>query len=103
MSKTEHLSLETGPHPDEWRDGATCDDCQIAHEMRVHELRNEGPLYNLEWLKKSNALGQSAYAFRDEIYEGARESGKDIRHVGESASARAERNEHHGTGGVSDE
>ena len=27
-TNTEHLSLDNGPHPDQWVEGATCDDCQ---------------------------------------------------------------------------
>ena len=99
MSRTEHQSLEAGPHPDEWVDGATCDSCQAyITDVRMSKF-SEGSYWNIEWLKKSNEVGETAEQMRKEIYDGARESGRDIRHVGESASARAERNRHHGTGG----
>ena len=99
MSKTEHLSLESGTHPKTWREGATCDECQDQFEMNRLTKAGESAYWNIEWLKKSNEVGETAEQMRKEIYDGARESGRDIRHVGESASARRERNEHHDTGG----
>ena len=96
---TEHLSLDSGVHPDDWRPGATCDTCIAEHELRMQEKHNVGAYWGIEWLKKSNEVGETAMQMRQEIYDGARESGRDIRHVGESAAGRQERNRHHGTGG----
>ena len=97
---TEHLSLARGSHPDEWWPGATCDECQLLLKINRDENWGEAAYFNIEWLRKSNEVGETAEQMRKDIYDGARESGRDIRHVGESASARAERNRHHGTGGL---
>lgn len=93
MNETEHQSLDGGTHPDEWRTGATCDECKDQYEMNKLTKRNPTPGFNLAWLKNSNAVGQTANEMVKEIYDGARESGSDIRKVGESAKVRKERND----------
>ena len=93
MSKTEHQSLTSGVHPDEWRDGSTCDDCARAAEMQRELNRNATPLYNLAWLKNSNESGETAMQMVKEIEDGARESGRDIRKVGQSAKSRKDLND----------
>lgn len=90
---TEHQSLASGVHPDEWRAGSTCDDCQRAAEMTAEMKRNAGPLYNLAWLRNSNETGVSAMGMVKEMEADARESGRDMRRVGQSQKARAELNE----------
>ena len=40
---TEHLSLDDGPHPDQWVEGATCDDCQQHVAERYLALMNGSP------------------------------------------------------------
>lgn len=97
---TEHVSLESGTHPDEWRDGATCDDCQRLLARRREQLRGEQAYWNINWLQQSNAMGETAIQMRQEMYDEAKRTGKDMRHVGESATARMERNQYHGTGSV---
>jgi hypothetical protein len=53
--------------------------CQDAYCV---ELRNDPPssepLFNLSWLKQSNLAGQTAFEFKQEIYENARREGRDI-------------------------
>jgi hypothetical protein len=44
MHNTEHQSTEIGPHPDEWRDGATCDECRQHTAERYLALMNGSPI-----------------------------------------------------------
>ena len=90
---TEHQSLSSGVHPDEWRAGSTCDDCLRAAEMTREMNRNTTPFMNLAWLKNSNELGQSAIAMQAEIESEAARTGKDIRRVGQSQKARQDLND----------
>jgi len=41
---TEHVSLDNGPHPDQWVEGATCDDCQQYIAERYLELQTSAPV-----------------------------------------------------------
>lgn len=43
MQGTEHQSVDDGPHPDEWRDGATCDDCREYQAQRYLRLFTGSP------------------------------------------------------------
>ena len=90
---TEHQSLASGVHPDEWRAGATCDDCQRAYAMTREMKRGVGPMYNLAWLRSSNEAGVTAMGMVKEMVDDAKESGRDMRRVGESQKARKERND----------
>ncbi len=63
---TQHQSGETGPHPKQWIDGATCDDCKAHHETVMETKWNQGPGYNLAWLRNSNEAGVTAIEMRNE-------------------------------------
>ena len=92
MSKTEHQSTVGGPHPDVWRDGATCEECNDAHIIMVVSKHNRPPMTNLAWLKASNENSQTAMEMVKEIEAGAKESGSDIRHVGGNSKEKSDRN-----------
>lgn len=40
---TQHQSQDSGPHPDKWRKGSTCDDCQQYIAERYLALMNGSP------------------------------------------------------------
>ena len=88
---TEHLSLEDGPHPDEWVAGHTCAAC-AEYLTKIRKAKfNKPPGYNLAWLRNSNEVGQTAREMAREIQDEAKRTGKDIRHVGGSEKRRSER------------
>lgn len=41
-------------------------------------MGSDGPYWNINWLRQSNEAGTTANEMRQEIYEGARESGRDL-------------------------
>ena len=43
-TNTEHVSLDNGPHPDQWVEGATCDDCQQYIAERYLALMSGSPI-----------------------------------------------------------
>lgn len=60
----------------DWRDvGCQHDICVKLRELPAN---TNGPYWNLERFKQMNQLGQTEREVRDEIYESAREDGRDI-------------------------
>ena len=43
MNETEHLSLESGPHPKKWKKGFTCDKCREHQAQRYLALMTGSP------------------------------------------------------------
>ena len=75
---TEHLGL-MATHPEEWRPGATCDECKVTAQKLRAGVYRQGPIIVDRWLKVSNAQGYTENEVKQEIYDAAREDGKDIR------------------------
>ena len=93
MSYTEHQSMVGGPHPEKWRRGSTCGDCETHHQQIKAESAGKPPMTNLAWLKNSNESGDTAMSMVKEFEQDARETGRDMRKVGGSQKERQERNE----------
>jgi hypothetical protein len=74
---TEHLGLMS-THPDEWREGATCDECKVTAQKLRAGVYRQGPIFSDRWLKASNREGVTADKVKQEIYDSAREDGRDI-------------------------
>lgn len=72
----EHLGIIA--HPDEWRPGWTCDDCRMAYEMRMMELRNPAPRANLRRLRHERETGVSSRDVERDTIESARREGRDL-------------------------
>lgn len=75
----EHLGRDD-THPDEWRLGITCDECQQSHAKMMDEKFGEklSVFWNIQRLKNDNAGHYTQRELRNEIYDAARESGEDI-------------------------
>ena len=43
-TETEHLSMDSGPHPEQWREGATCDECRQHSSDLYLRLMNGSPI-----------------------------------------------------------
>ena len=74
---TEHLGWDD-THPDEWRLGRTCSECDAHIAARRVALYNEGPMFNIKRLQADNEGGYTQLGLARDTYDAARETGRDI-------------------------
>jgi len=72
----EHLGVIV--HPDEWRPGATCDDCRAAYRARLDALRGHVPNANIKRLQVERESGTSSRDIEREIVETAKAEGREL-------------------------
>ena len=76
MEAEEHLGVLT--HQDEWRPGATCDDCALALQRRYQALRGVVPAANIRRLQHERESGMSSRDVEREVIESARRDGREL-------------------------
>lgn len=76
----EHLGWDA-THPDEWRLGATCDECaaHIRSKRAIADGSANAPLWTgLKRLESDRENGQTQRELQKEIFDSARAEGRDI-------------------------
>jgi len=72
----EHLGVIV--HQDEWRPGATCDDCRAAYQERLNRLRGHVPRANIKRLQMERESHTSSRDVERSIIKSAKEEGRDL-------------------------
>lgn len=81
-----HCSTPLGPHPDEWRDGETCEDC-IAYQEYLKDVKhNTGPGALLHRIKNEREGHYTQNMIAKDIFDSAKREGREIQRAGKSWS-----------------
>ena len=77
LDDREHQSV--GPsHPDDWRPGFTCEDCEAHRAMNI--ARYDGvvvPMFNIKRLQNENEAGITQQEMHRDVIESAKRDGRE--------------------------